>query len=163
LLNVMRRCLDRLALVMSGLVLVACGSTSGSAKPGDKIALIFMGKSNSEYRFTLENPTSHAIYLRVTKSLWFALMPVDTAIECKNEKTGEATIGGFPLFDSVTGGKDPPTIEVSPGTAIKLKITDPDSLLAKHKGETCKMHLRLQRPDIQKQQGDVIDSMEFES
>jgi hypothetical protein len=34
-------------------------------------------------------------------------MPVDTAIVCKNKKTGKVTIGGLPLFDSIAGRKDP--------------------------------------------------------
>lgn len=91
-----------MVLVMSAIALVACGSDD-RAKPGDRLTLTFTGKSHSEYLFTLENPTSHAVYFRVFKSLWFAPIPVDTAFDCKNEKTREATVGGFPLFD---GGKD---------------------------------------------------------
>ena len=83
-----------LALVMSGIALVACGSDD-RAKPGTKISLTFTGKSKSEYFFVLENPTSQSIYFRGTKWLWFAPTPVDTGFDCKNTKTGEGMVGGF--------------------------------------------------------------------
>jgi hypothetical protein len=93
--------------------------------------------------------------------LWFAPIPVDTAFECDNAKTGESTVGGFPLFDSVTGGKDSPIIEVSPGKAIKLrlKISETGSELAQHKGEACQLHLELwQQSGVQQVPGELVDS-----
>jgi hypothetical protein len=154
----------RAALVMSGVALVACGSED-LAKPGNKLSLIFTGKSHSEYLFTLENPTDHAIHLRVFKSHWFAPIPVDTAFDCKNQKTGEATVGGFPIFDSVTGGKDPPIMEVSPGkaTKLRLKISETGSELAQHKGEDCQLHLELwQQSGVLRVPGELIDSQVFQ-
>jgi hypothetical protein len=150
-----------MALVMFGIALVACGSDD-RAKPGDSLTLTFTGKSPSEYFFTLENPTSHPIYFRGIKSLWFATIPVDIALDCKNEKTGEATVGGFPLFD---GGKDPPTVAVSPGKAIKLrlKLSASGFRLAEHKGEACKMRLRLWQPDTMQQRAENVDSQAFQA
>jgi hypothetical protein len=151
----------RIALLMFGIALVACGSDD-RAKPGDTLRLTFTGKSNSEYFFALENPTSHPIYFRGIKSLWFATIPVDVAFDCKNEKNGEATIGGLPLFD---GGKDPPTIEVAPGIAIKLrvKLSASGFRLAEHKGEACKMHLSLWQPGTLQQRGENVDSQGFQA
>lgn len=146
-----------------GVALAACGSDD-SAKPGDKITLSFTGQSHSEYLFALENPTSHGIHFRVFKSLWFAPIPVDTAFDCKNQKTGEATVGGFPLFDSVTGGKDPPIMDVSPGRAIKLrlKISETGSELARHKGEVCQLSLELWQSGAQRGPGELVDSQAFQ-
>ncbi len=150
------------ALVMSGIALVACGSDD-RAKPGTKISLIFTGKSKSEYFFVLENPTSQSIYFRGTKWLWFAPTPVDTGFDCKNTKTGEGMVGGFPLLDSVTGGKDPPAIEVSPGKAIRLRVDDFDLVghkgsdfnLPGYKGEACQLHLLLWHPDLHQPRGEL--------
>jgi len=151
----------RIALVIFSIALVACGSDD-SAKPGDKFSLTFTGKSNSEYLFVLENPTSHPIYFRGITSLWFATIPVDIAFDCKNEKTGEGTVGGFPLFD---GGKDPPTITVLPGKAVKLRVESSASgfRLAEHKGEACKMHLRLWQPNTLQQRAENVDSQGFQA
>ncbi len=147
---------------MSGIALVACGSDD-RAKPGTKISLIFTGKSKSEYFFVLENPTSQSIYFRGTKWLWFAPTPVDTGFDCKNTKTGEGMVGGFPLLDSVTGGKDPPAIEVSPGKAIRLRVDDFDLVghkgsdfnLPGYKGEACQLHLLLWHPDLHQPRGEL--------
>lgn len=149
-----------MALVMFGVAVAACASDD-LAEPGNELSLIFTGKSDSEYRFTLENPTSHPIYFRGTKSLWFATIPVDVAFNCKNEKSGEGTVGGFPLFD---GGKDPPTIAVLPGKAMKLRIKSSASgfRLEEHKGEACKMRLRLRQPDRLQQRAENVDSQEFQ-
>jgi len=155
---------------MSGIALVACGS-DGRAKPGDKISLIFTGKSKSEYFFVLENPTSQAIYFRGTRWLWFAPMPVDIGFNCTNAKTGEGMVGGFPLFDSVTGAKDPPPIEVLPGKTIKLRVDDFDLVghkgsdfgLAGYKGEACQLHLLLWHPGMQQPRGEVVESQVFQS
>jgi hypothetical protein len=146
-----------LALVIPAIVLVGC-RPDDRAKPGDKVTLIFTGKSNSEYFFTLQNPTSDPVYFRGVKSLWFATIPVDIAIDCKNEKTGEGTVGGFPLFD---GGKDPPTIVVLPGKAVKLRLKDSASgfRLYEHKGEVCRMRL-LQLDGLQ-QRVEHVDSQVF--
>jgi hypothetical protein len=159
-----------LALVMSGIALMACGSDD-RAKPGNTISLTFTGKSKSEYFFVLENPTSHAIFFRGTKRLWFAPMPVDTGFSCTNAKTGEGMVGGFPLFDSVTGGKDPPPIEVSPGKAIRLRVGDFDLVGRKgndfnfpgYKGQTCKLHLLLWLPGMQHPFGEIVESQVFQS
>jgi hypothetical protein len=155
-----------LALVMSGIALVACGS-EGRAKPGTKISLTFTGKSKSEYFFVLENPTSQAIYFRGTRWLWFAPRAVDTGFSCTKAKTGEGMVGGFPLFDSVTGAKDPPPIEVSPGKAIKLRVDDFDLVgykdSAGYKGEACKLHLLLWKPGMQHPFGEVVESQVFQS
>jgi hypothetical protein len=149
-----------LALAISGITLVACGYDD-PAKPGDRLTLTFTGKSNSEYFFALENPTSDAIHFRVFKSLWIAPAPVDMSFDCKNEKSGEGTVGGFPLFD---GGKDPPIIEVAPGKAIKLrlKVSDTGSELAKHKGEACRSQLLLWQPNMPRQRGTLVESQEFQ-
>jgi hypothetical protein len=156
------------ALVMSGITLVACGSDD-RAKPGDKVSLTFTGKSKSEYFFVLENPTSQAVYFRGWKSLWFATMPVDTGFDCKNAKTGEDMVGGFPLFD---GGKDPPPIEVLPGKAIKLRVNDfeladhkgTDFAHPGHKGEACQLHLLLWHPGRLDPRGEeVVESQSFRS
>jgi hypothetical protein len=150
----------RMALVMSGLALVACGSDD-RAKPGDKVSLTFTGKSNSEYFFVLENPTSQSIYFRSTKWLWFAPTPLDTGFNCKNTKTGEAMVGGsIALFDSVTGRKDPPPIAVSPGKATKIRV-DGDNL-ADHKGEPCQLHLTLLMPGTQQPGGETVESQVFQ-
>lgn len=144
-----------LALVMSGIALAACGSDD-RAKPGNKINLTFMRKSKSEYLFVLENPTSQAIYFRGTRRLWFAPLASDTGFDCKNLKTGEGTVGGFPLFE---GGKDPAPIEVSPGKAIKLRVGAFD--LAGHKGRACQLHLLLWRPGTRQPRGGVVESQVF--
>jgi hypothetical protein len=150
-----------LAIVMSGITLVACGSED-RAKPGDKISLIFTGKSNSEYFFVLENPTSQTIYFRSTKWLWFAPAPLDTGFDCKNTKTGEAMVGGsIAIFDSVTGRKDPPPIiEVFPGKATRIRV-DGDNL-ADHKGEACQLHLTLLLPGTQQPGGETVESQVFQ-
>jgi hypothetical protein len=148
------------AMVMSGIALVACGSED-RAKPGDKISLIFTGKSKSEYFFVLENPTSQTIYFRNTKWLWFAPTPLDTGFDCKNTKTGEAMMGGsIALFDSVTGRKDPPPIAVSPGKETKIRV-DGDNL-ADHKGEACQLHLTLLLPGTQQPGGETVESQVFQ-
>jgi hypothetical protein len=149
----------RMALLTFGIALVACG-TDDRAKPGDAVSLTFTGKAGSDYSFALENPTSHPIYFRGNETLWFATIPVDIAFDCKNEKTGESTIGGFPLFD---GGKDPPIVAVSPGKAIKLriKISTSGFRLAEHNGEPCKMQLRLWQPNTLQQRAENIESQEF--
>jgi len=152
-----QRTVTRMALVISGIALVACGADD-HAGPGGQIVLIYRGKSNSEYFFVLKNPTSQAIFFRGSKWLWFAPTPVDTGFDCKNEKTGEGMVGGFPLFD---GGKDPPPIEVSPGKTIKLRVDGDD--LAGHKGETCQLHLMLWQPRKLHPQGDVVESQDFHS
>jgi hypothetical protein len=159
-----------LALAMSGIVLVACGSAD-RAKPGNKISLTFTGKSKSEYFFVLENPTSHAIYFRGTRWLWFAPMAVDTGFSCTNAKTGEGMIGGFPLFDSVTGAKDPPPIEVSPGKATRLRVGDFDLVghqgsdfnLPGYKGEACQLRMLLWDPGMQGPSREVVESQVFQS
>jgi hypothetical protein len=152
-----RRSSIQVVLVMSGMTLVACGSDD-RAKPGDTIRLTFTGKSKSEYSFVLENPTSKAIYFRGTKWFWFAPTPTDTGFDCKNEKTGEAMVGGFPLFD---GGKDPPTMEVPPGKAIALRVESRDVTV--EKGETCQLHLMLWRPGMRQHQNVVVESQSFQS
>jgi hypothetical protein len=146
---------------MFGIALVACG-TDDRAKPGEGLTLTFTGKSNSEYFFVLENPTAYPVYFRGIKSLWFETIPVDVAFDCKNEKTGEATVGGFPLFD---GGKDPPTIAVLPGRAVKLRLKSSASgfRLYEHKGEACKMRLRLRQPDRLQQRAENVDSQGFQA
>ena len=149
-----------LAMVMSGIALVSCGSED-RAKPGGKVSLLFTGKSNSEYYFVLENPTSQTIYFRSTKWLWFAPMPMDTGFNCKNARTGEGTVdGSIALFDSVTGGKDPPPTEVSPGKAVKLRV-DGDNR-ADHKGEACQLHLTLLLPGTQQPGGETVESQVFQ-
>jgi hypothetical protein len=152
-----------MVLVLSAIVLAACGSDE-FAKPGDNVTLTFTGKSNSAYRFVLENPTSHSIYFRRWRSLLWAMIPVDTAFDCENDKGREATIGGFPLFDSVTGGKDPPTIELPPGKAVKLRleISETGSELAKHRGEACQLRLMLRQPNGPSQQAEVVESQVFQ-
>ncbi len=151
-----------IALFMFGIALVACESDD-RAKPGDRLTLTFTGKSKSEYFFALENPTSHPIYFRGIKSPWFATIPVDIAIDCKNGKTGEGTVGGLPLFD---GGKDPPALAVLPGKAVKLRLKSSASgfRLDNHKGEACQIHLHLwpQSGPLQ-QGGELVDSQEFEA
>jgi hypothetical protein len=148
------------AMVMSGIALVACGAED-RARPGDKISLIFTGKSKSEYFFVLENPTSQTIYFRSTKWLWFAPTPLDTGFYCKNTKTGEAMVGGsIALFDSVTGRKDPPPIAVSPGKATKIRV-DGDNL-ADHNGEACQLHLTLLLPGTQQPGGETVESQVFQ-
>jgi hypothetical protein len=156
----MRSISTRVALLLLGIALVACGSED-LAKPGDTLNLTFTGKAHSDYFFALENPTSRPIYFRGIKSLWFPTTPIDIAFDCKNEKTGEATVGGFPLFD---GGKDPPIVEVPPGKAIKLrlKISETGFRLAEHKGEACKMHLRLWQPNSIQQRAETVDSQGFQ-
>jgi len=149
---------------MSGILLAACVADD-SSKPGDRVSLTFTGKSNSEYLFLLENPTSHAYFFRGEKLLWFATIPIDTGFTCKNEKTGEGTVAGaVQLLDSVSGRKDPPPIELSPGKAIKLRLifSESGSELAKHRGDTCKLHLRLWRPDTPQQRDQLFDSQEFQ-
>jgi hypothetical protein len=149
-----------LALVISGIALVACGSEN-RAKPGDKVSLIFAGKSNSEYFFVLENPTSQTIYFRSTKWLWFAPTPLDTGFDCKNANTGEAMVGGsIALFDSVTGRKDPPPTTLSPGKAIKIGVVGHN--LADHKGEACQLHLTLLLPRTMQLGGETVESQVFE-
>jgi hypothetical protein len=148
------------AMVMSGIALVACGSED-RANPGDKIGLILTGKSKSEYFFVLENPTSQTIYFRSTKWLWFAPTPLDTGFDCKNTKTGEAMVGGsIALFDSVTGRKDPPPIAVSPGKATKIRVDGAN--LADHKGEACQLHLTLLLPGTQQPGGETVESQVFQ-
>jgi hypothetical protein len=149
-----------LALLISGSTLATYGPDD-PAKPGDKVTLTFTGKSNSEYFFALENPTSHPVYYRGIKSLWFAPIPVDVSFACKNDKTGEGTVGGFPLFD---GGKDPPMIEVAPGKAVKLRLESSASgfWLDEHQGEACHMRLRLRQPDSLQRRAENVDSQEFQ-
>jgi hypothetical protein len=154
-----RRRSTSIAQLLFGIALVACGPDD-RAEPGDRLTLTFTGKSRSEYFFALENPTSHPIYFRGVKSLWFATIPVDIAFDCKNEKNGEGTVGGFPLFD---GGKDPPTIAVLPGKAVKLRVKSSASGfgLKEHEGEACKMRLQLWQPDTLQQRAENVDSQGF--
>ena len=156
-----RRSSTSIALLIFGIALVACGADDG-AKPGNAVTLTFTGKSNSEYFFALENPTSYPIYFRGIKSLWFATIPVDVAFNCKNEKSGEGTVGGFPLFD---GGQDPPTIVVSPGKSMKLRVKSSANgfRLFEHKGEACNMRLRLRQPDRLQQRAENVDSQGFQA
>jgi hypothetical protein len=154
----------QLMLMMFGIFLAACGADD-RAKPGDRVSVTFTGKSNSEYFFTLENPTSRAYYFRGERSLWFATIPIDTGFTCKNDKTGEGTVAGaVQLLDSFSGRKDPPSIELLPGKAIKLRLktSESGSELAKHQGETCKLHLRLWLPDTPQQRDQLFDSQEFQ-
>jgi hypothetical protein len=153
-------------LVMFSMALLACASDD-RAPVGDKVRLTFTGKSSSEYWFSLENPTSHAIYFRGIKSLWFAPIAVDTAFACKNLKTGEGTIGGPALSDSVKRGhKDPPGIEVPPGKAIKLRVKysgiNSRADLAANKGQNCQLHLILWEPNTLHQQFDSVQSQIFQ-
>lgn len=131
------------------------------AKSGDRISLICTGKSNSEYFFVLEKPTSQTIYFRGTKSLWFAPTPLDTGFDCKNTKIGEAMVGGsIAIFDSVTGRKDPPPIEVSPGRATRIRVDG--AKLADHKGEARQLHLTLLLPGAQQPGGEAVESQMFQ-
>jgi len=147
------------AVVAGCYTLAACGPDD-HARPGDRLTLTFTGKSHSEYFFALENPTSYPIYFRGIESLWLATIPVDVAFDCINEKTLEGTVGGFPLFD---GGKDPPTIAVLPGKAVKLRVESLASgfRLGEHKGETCKMRLGLW-PDTPRRSPDSVESQGFQ-
>jgi hypothetical protein len=156
-----RRRSTSIAQLLFGVALVACGPDD-RAKPGDRLTLTFTGKSHSEYFFTLENPTSHTIYFRGVKSLWFATIPVDIAFDCKNEKTGEGTVGGFPLFD---GGKDPPITAVLSGKAVKLRVKSSASgfRLNEHEGEACKMRLQLWQSDTSQQRAENVDSQGFQA
>ena len=88
------------------------------------------------------------------------MIPVDIAFNCKNEKTGEGTVGGFPLFDA---SKDPPTIAVLPGKAVKLRVKSSasDFRLNEHEGESCKMRLELWQPDTLQQRAQNVDSQGF--
>src|SRR5258707_9878187 len=92
LLAIVGRNSGRTALVMLGIALVACGSEDLAA-PGNKVSLIFTGKSHSEYLFTLENPTTHAIHFRAFKSLWFAPMPAQFKADAP-KYIGDATARG---------------------------------------------------------------------
>jgi len=158
-----RRSSTRIVFLLPVIALAACGFDD-LAKPGDKVTLTFTGKSNSAYRFVLQNPTAHSIYFRRWRSLLWAMIPVDTAFDCRNDKTRESTIEGFTLFDSVTGGKDPPTIELPPRKAVKLQleISDTGSELAKHRGEVCHVRLMLWQPNGPSEQTEVVESQVFQ-
>ena len=150
-----------LASVMAVILLAAC-EAKDQAKPGSAISLTFTGQSLSEYFFILENPTSETIYFRGTRRLWSTTIPVDIAFDCQNNKTGEGTVGGFPLFD---GGKDPPAIVVMPGKAMEIKVTTFASgfKLDEHKGEPCHMHLGLWEPNTSRPSSKNVDSDGFQA
>lgn len=152
-----RRVTTRIALLMSSIVLVAC-SAEHQAQTGTKVLMTFKEKTMTEYLFVLANPTSRSIYFRGTKWLWLAPKPTDRGFDCKNERNGEMTVGGFPLFD---GGKDPPPIEVPPGKEIRLRVEA--EALKNNKGEACQLHLMLWQPGIQPPQGEVVESQFFQS
>jgi hypothetical protein len=156
-----RRCSICFAHLLFGIALVACGSDD-IAKPGDALTLTFTGKSRSDYFFALENPTAKAVYFRGYKSFWSATTtPLDISFDCKSDKTGEGTVGGFPLFD---GGKDPATIALLPGKAVKLKVKSSAGFkLGQHEGEACKVHLGLWQPDTSQHSRENVNSREFQA
>jgi hypothetical protein len=55
-------------------------SQAARTATGDGLTLTFTGKSNSEYFFALENPTSYPVYFRGIKSLWAFAIILDDAL-----------------------------------------------------------------------------------
>jgi hypothetical protein len=71
-------------------LLVACEPATPIGPPGE-VTLSYIGESDPEYSFVLENRTAKDISLSVAKSIWSGAKPWDSALGCLNSDSSYET------------------------------------------------------------------------
>jgi hypothetical protein len=128
--------------------LAACGGSTESIGAGPT-RLKFSGRSNSEFRFELENGSADTIRFRGWPRSLSIPMPALSAFatSCHSDSSGD--INGF----SIEQGRQPPLIEVPSKTRIHFAIAK--NSFATLRGTQCQLRLKLD-------DGSNLDSDEFQ-
>jgi hypothetical protein len=145
-------------LTALGVLVVACKPSAPLALTG-RVSLMFEslrndGMSVSDVFFILENRTRHAIYFQGTQAFWSrTATPAYTTLSCADpDPSITANESTFRLPDYSDG--PPAFIKVSPGDRVRLDVASYGDEVARHRGGTCLLRLKVRG-------GDYIESAPF--
>jgi hypothetical protein len=120
-------------------LLTACKPAPPMIGPPGQVTLNYVGQSDSEYLFVLENRTAQDVSLPVGKSIWSGTKPWGSGIECLNSDSSyESSI--WPALD---GGQRRELVKVQPEERLSLKI-DKRKSGTSHPSGPCTMTIWLQ-------------------
>jgi hypothetical protein len=143
-LETARRHFGKMAICLSiamGL-LIACKPTEPSS-PSDEVTLTYAGASESNALFRLENHTSHEIYVPGERWLWSDITSYNTTMVCITPEP-HSLVSQVAPFVPPDISRPPPTVTVSPGTQLRLKIPwNHREIMSKYKGNRCFIELQL--------------------
>jgi hypothetical protein len=118
-----------LSLLATFGLLAACKSASPIGPPG-RITLNYIGRSDSEYFFVLENRTAQDVSLPVVKSLWSGAKPWGSGLGCLNSDSSyESSI--WPALD---GSERRELVKVRSEERLSLKMDKDDLGTSRHSG-----------------------------
>jgi hypothetical protein len=108
---------------------VACKPATPIGPPGE-VTLSYVGQSDPEYFFVLENRTTKDISLSVAKSIWSGSKPWGSALGCSNSDSSYET-SIWPALDDSERGEP---IKMRSGERLSFKIEKNDFGTSRHSG-----------------------------